>query len=226
MRYMGSKRRIAKEILPIILRDRKEGQWYVEPFVGGANTLIHVQGNRMAADIDGHLIAMYKAGQKGWIPPEHITREEYFKSKCDLTRTDRHYIGYISHFLAFGGNWGHGFGQSKNKDSTAEVYRSFIKQKPFWKDVKFINCSYDEIRLPKNSIIYCDPPYQGTSKYRYSIDHNKFWQWCKEKIQEGHKVFVSEFTAPSDFVCVWQKETINPNLKNKKAPTVEKLFTM
>ena len=37
MKYMGSKNRIAKYILPIILKDRKEGQWYVEPFVGGAN---------------------------------------------------------------------------------------------------------------------------------------------------------------------------------------------
>lgn len=35
MKYMGSKNRIAKEILPIILRDRKPNQWYVEPFVGG-----------------------------------------------------------------------------------------------------------------------------------------------------------------------------------------------
>jgi len=27
---MGSKNRIAKEIIPLILKDRKEGQWYVE----------------------------------------------------------------------------------------------------------------------------------------------------------------------------------------------------
>lgn len=35
MKYLGSKARIAKEILPIILKDRKVGQYYVEPFVGG-----------------------------------------------------------------------------------------------------------------------------------------------------------------------------------------------
>ena len=35
MKYMGSKARIANEILPIILKDRKDGQFYVEPFVGG-----------------------------------------------------------------------------------------------------------------------------------------------------------------------------------------------
>ena len=32
MKYMGSKARFTKEILPIILKDRKPEQWYVEPF--------------------------------------------------------------------------------------------------------------------------------------------------------------------------------------------------
>ena len=35
MQYLGGKTRIAKEILPIILADRKEGQYFVEPFCGG-----------------------------------------------------------------------------------------------------------------------------------------------------------------------------------------------
>ena len=34
---MGSKNRIAKFILPIILKERKPEQWYVEPFAGGMN---------------------------------------------------------------------------------------------------------------------------------------------------------------------------------------------
>lgn len=48
MIYMGSKARFAKELLPIILKDRKEGQWYVEPFCGGCNMIDKVTGNRMA----------------------------------------------------------------------------------------------------------------------------------------------------------------------------------
>ena len=36
MKYMGSKNRIAKYILPIMLKDRKPNQYWVEPFVGGA----------------------------------------------------------------------------------------------------------------------------------------------------------------------------------------------
>ena len=32
MKYMGSKARFSKDILPIILKDRTVEQWYVEPF--------------------------------------------------------------------------------------------------------------------------------------------------------------------------------------------------
>ena len=50
MKYMGSKARIAKYILPIILKDRKPDQWYVEPFVGGCNTIDKVEGLRLGSD--------------------------------------------------------------------------------------------------------------------------------------------------------------------------------
>ena len=50
VKYMGSKSRHAKDILPIILKYRKKDQWYVEPFVGGGNMIDKVNGNRMGAD--------------------------------------------------------------------------------------------------------------------------------------------------------------------------------
>lgn len=77
MKYMGSKNRIAKHILPIILKDRKENQYYVEPFVGGANMIDKVNGLRIGADNNVYLIEMWKALQKGWKPPKEITRETY-----------------------------------------------------------------------------------------------------------------------------------------------------
>lgn len=41
---------------------------------------------------------------------------------------------------------------------------------------------------------------------------------------EGHDVLISEYNAPNDFVCVWQKG-INMNLSGCKGKTaVEKLF--
>ena len=43
MKYMGSKQRIAKHILPIILASRETNQTYVEPFCGGCNSIDKVQ---------------------------------------------------------------------------------------------------------------------------------------------------------------------------------------
>ena len=73
---MGSKARFTKEILPIILKDRKPEQWYVEPFAGGMNAICEVQGNRIANDVHYHLIQMWRELVGGWIPKKY-TREEH-----------------------------------------------------------------------------------------------------------------------------------------------------
>lgn len=47
---------------------------------------------------------------------------------------------------------------------------------------------------------------------------------CRDKIAEGHKVFVSEYNAPDDFVCIWQqgvKTAINQSITKD---AVERLF--
>lgn len=103
MKYMVSKARHAKELLPIILKDRKPGQWYVEPFVGGANMIDKVDGNRIGNDFHPHLIAMWKAVAEGWVPPEFVGEEEYarlqsFKNIDPVT-------GYVGFALSFGGKF-------------------------------------------------------------------------------------------------------------------------
>lgn len=57
---MGSKRRIWKDIAPLILGNRKRGQCYVEPFCGGCNSLCNVDGWRIASDVNPYLISMWK----------------------------------------------------------------------------------------------------------------------------------------------------------------------
>ena len=62
MKYMGSKNRIAKHILPIMLAEcEKQGitKW-VEPFVGGANMIDKVEGPRIGNDSNPYLIASFR----------------------------------------------------------------------------------------------------------------------------------------------------------------------
>lgn len=46
-----------------MLEHRKEGQWWVEPFVGGGNMIDKVTGNRIGADNNKYLIALLKEMQ-------------------------------------------------------------------------------------------------------------------------------------------------------------------
>ena len=77
MRYLGGKHRLAKHILPIILKNRKEGQYYVEPFLGAANTFCKVQDPKIGSDNNKYLIAMWMALQEGWEPPSEVPEELY-----------------------------------------------------------------------------------------------------------------------------------------------------
>ena len=55
MKYMGSKNRIAKEILPIMLAYRTPEMAWVEPFVGGANMIDKVDGIRIGNDCNEYI---------------------------------------------------------------------------------------------------------------------------------------------------------------------------
>lgn len=87
------------------------------------------------------------------------------------------------------------------------------------------NLTYQELYLPTKSLIYCDPPYEGTTKYKDKFNHSEFWQWCKDKVEEGHTVFISEYNAPEDFECIWSKEIVSSLTKDTGSKKgIEKLF--
>lgn len=231
MKYMGSKNRIAKHILPIILKDRKEGQCYVEPFVGGANLIDKVNGRRIGADFNEHLIsALMLIRDEAESIPTLITEDDYATAKENKSSGLDGFIGFA---MSFGGKWFGGYRRDVKgtkgcvdnmKTQTRRSRDSAIKQGKLIKGVELVSCSYDELEVPPKSIVYCDPPYEATTKYRDDFNHADFWQWCREKCKEGHQVFVSEYNAPDDFVCVWQKEIQSGLNTNSTKKGVEKLF--
>lgn len=62
---------------------------------------------------------------------------------------------------------------------------------------------YREYVHEEGDVVYCDPPYAGTSGYGCEFDHDAFWQWCRTR---DFPVYVSEYRAPEDFISVWCKE--------------------
>eukprot|EP01093_Parvamoeba_rugata_P003733 TRINITY_DN15078_c0_g1_i1.p1 TRINITY_DN15078_c0_g1~~TRINITY_DN15078_c0_g1_i1.p1 ORF type:complete len:134 (+),score=27.62 TRINITY_DN15078_c0_g1_i1:235-636(+) len=80
MKYMGSKARFAKYLLPILLKNRVPEQVYVEPFAGGMNMIDKVTGVRIANDQHEELMAMWQALiYDNWDPPKSVTEEDYRK---------------------------------------------------------------------------------------------------------------------------------------------------
>lgn len=229
MKYMGSKARHAKDILPIILAERKPNQLYVEPFVGGANVIDKVEGRRIGSDVHEYLIAMWDAVSKGWIPPAVITEDDYNAIKKDKQSFPREFVGYVGFAMSYGGKWFGGWRRDSigKRDYVEESRKNAEKQFPNLRGVIFKHTSYDELRLDEQCIIYCDPPYKGTTKYKDDFNHEKFYDWCRKMKKDGHTIFVSEYEMPEDFICVWQKEVTSSLTKDtgsKKA--VEKLFTL
>jgi len=233
MKYVGSKRRIIKHILPIILQDREPDQWYVEPFVGGCNSIDKVTGNRIGADINEYLIAMWLALQNGWQPPKTLSFDQYKDIKNNQNFYDSELVGFVGIGCSYAGKWFGGFARGNDSFDNPRNYvdesrRNILKQLPYISDVRFYATSYDKLYIPKNSIVYCDPPYANSTKYGAisSFDHDNFWDWVRY-MSRWHTVYVSEYEAPTDFECVWSKEIISSlDLDTGNKRNTEKLFRL
>lgn len=227
---MGSKARHAKEILPIILKNHCDDMWYIEPFVGGANVIDKVPfSKRLGCDINPYIIQALCSIRDSIneLPKNNLEfTEENYKS---LRTSDEYkHKGYAGFAFSYSGKWLGGWRRDSDgkRDYVKESYNNALKQSPLLQGVKFLCKSVFDIgKIKEKSTIYCDPPYEGTTKYRDEFDHKRFWGWCRDKVQEGHNVFISEYNAPDDFVCVWEK-SVNSSLTkdtgSKKAS--EKLF--
>ena len=164
MKYMGSKNRFAKEILPIILKDRKPEQYYVEPFAGGMNLIDKVSHNRIANDNNKYLIALWDGLKQNKTYPTEISKEFYSDVRDCFNGKNNNYddftIGWVGFMGSANGRFFEGgySGKSNTKigtvrDYIAESIRNIQKQIPFMKDVIFESGDYRDLEIPKNSIV-------------------------------------------------------------------------
>lgn len=240
MKYLGSKRRIAKDILPIILEGMKEGDYFVDAFCGGCNLLDKVPNKfkRIANDNNEYLIAMWKCLQQGDRFTEIISRDLYVKAreaskKGDLSNFTKAEISWIGFMGSYNGRWfdgGYSGHDVKGRDYISEQIRNTLSQIPLLSDVDFRCGSYEEIKLPpvSKTTIYCDIPYKGVKQYTTSknFDYERFYDWCREEHTEGYRIFVSEYEMPDDFKCVWQKQVTNSMNQTITKKPIEKLFML
>ena len=244
MRYMGSKARYAKAILAAISKNCNLADYenWVEPFVGGAHMIAVVTSMvRWGSDINPYLICMFKATQNGWEPSDHYSEEAYQLAKgatklaFNSSLNTAAEIGFIGIGCSYAGKWFGGYARGGNTSDGRPVNyakqskNSLLRQKPLIQDVVFSEGHYENMCIPKNqSIIYCDPPYACTTKYSFGgrFENDKFWDWCNEMSQSGHKIFISEYQAPKGWQCIWENPVTSSLTKDTGSKTAtERLFT-
>lgn len=236
MKYVGSKDRLSKDLVPIIESYiTPETKGYFEPFVGGANMIDKINcNNKIGSDIHPYLIAVLNELSKGWIPPEDLDEDTYKDIQKNYKNYPDYLVGYAGFQLSYGGKWFGGYRRDKvgKRNYSLEAYNNTIKQIPKLKDIKFINKDFRELPLDKikGYIIYCDIPYRGTTKYHTNkFPYDEFYSWAKVA-STYNTVLISEYNMPEDFTCIWSKEvkTLLDSNKGSGDDTntrIEKLFT-
>lgn len=240
MKYMGSKSRIARDIVPIIqgLIDNNGINKYFEPFVGGANIIDKIKcENRYGNDINEYLIALYNNLDKVPNLPNEITREEYSLVRdCYNNKSDKYekwYIGAIGFLASYNGKFFGGYSGivHTKADTTRNYYdeakRNLLSQIPYLDGIIWGCKDYIDIKDIKNYVIYCDIPYKDTTQYNTSknFNHTVFWEWARNK-SKNNFVIVSECQAPNDFTCIWERELTRTVDNTKRIQSIEKLFML
>ena len=193
---------------------------------GGAVTQHLAQKFRRvyASDIPEDLMLMWQAVQDGWVPPTEHSEAQWRELKDAEPSALRGFAGFG---CSFGGRWFGGYARSGGRSHPAESSRSVMRFKPHMKNVTFLHTPYTYIEPRADDVVYCDPPYEATTKYSMGFNHKAFWAWAEDLAAQGVHVYVFEYNAPEGWTCVWEKEQriqVDANKTNKQT-RMERLWT-
>lgn len=219
MVYLGSKSRLAKELVPIIQEyiDKSNCNTYIELFVGGANIIDKIKcENKLGFDYNEDLICLLQYAQNDTelsIAPKECSFEHYKEVRKDkeCKSFSKEYRALIGYMASYGGRYfdgGYGRDNRGGKSIYKERLNNFKKQTPLLQNIKFECMDYINLDISKyqNCVFYLDPPYINTKKFaKQSIDYEDFYNFCR-KLSKNNIVLISEFYMPDDFKCIWEKE--------------------
>ncbi len=244
--YHGGNQKIGKQIastihmVSTIMEEETEYEikGYCEPFCGMLGVYRHIPGlfegwDRMlyiAGDANASVIKMWKKTKEGWIPPTTCTRTKFDTlRKSTISSAEK---GFLGHACCFGGQYFNTFSTDKVLDLPVQSKRvQDISQQV--QLVKFSSGSYDQFSSLRGYVIYCDPPYSGTTTRYFdeegrkrSFDYKLFEKWCQD-MALYNIVFVSEYnTLDIPAVKVWTKKGKASIYKGRKALGSESLFVV
>ena len=235
MVYMGSKAKITDYIVPVIQSHIavSGSRTYIEPFCGGCNVIDKIKANnRIAADKNEYLIALFKHLQSGGKLPDAVPKEEYDRVRADKESFPAWYVGAVGFLASFNGRFfdggyaGIGYDRGRKRDYFRENSSNILKQmqRGGIAGIDFMVKDYREF-CPKGCVVYCDPPYDETKEYGIAkaFDRLEFWQIMRDW-SRYNTVLISEQKAPEDFITVWEKDVDRTMKAKEHFKATEKLF--
>lgn len=216
MQYMGGKSRIAKPIADIIVAARGDRTFYVEPFLGAGSVALRVASSftrLVLADSSPDLVKLWRAVQRGWVPPTTLSEDDYRALRHAKPSALRGFAGFP---CSFGGKWFGGYARDPKggRNFAESASRSMVKRGETLRDALIMRADYRDVvsSIPLHkAVIYADPPYAGTTAYGNveSFDSAEFWREMKFCVKAGAIVFVSEYAAPKGWREVWGSDPIS-----------------
>ena len=213
MQYLGGKHRQSKHIAGIL--ELAGGGAYWEPFLGGGSVAAAVARTEAfdtmhLSDMHVDLVMMWQALVDGWLPPEHVSEDEYVALKLADPSAERGFVGFA---CSFASKWFGGYareGKRGHVNFAAVGGRGLAKKVvPLQAvaNVTVTNCGYTDVTPIACDVLYLDPPYASATGYSTGgFDSAAFWAWAQEHAESGVRVFVSEFKAPDGWRPVWSVE--------------------
>lgn len=198
----------------------------LEPFCGELNVTAALTGPRIASDLSRPLFSLYSALRSGWTPPDEISEEAYalVKSRRD---PDDPLTAFVGYGCSFGGKMFSGFARGRGEDYVRQAKTSLLRKFAACSDVTFACVPFDAWAPGKSTLVYCDPPYAGTTGYPGlpKFDSARFWSVADAWVAAGVPVLVSEFAAPSHWRPVWSADSFTGlGSKGAKDRPVEHVF--
>jgi len=206
VQYLGGKSRIAKRVAASVNEIRR-GRLVWEPFCGGLSVSVALGGRVLCTDAHPALIALYQAVAAGWDPPATLTEDEYRAARTLPDSDPRK--AFAGFGCSFGGKWFGGYARANESHPKgyAEISRRRILSNVgelVTRGCEFACLDFLAVEPhPIDALIYCDPPYAGTTGYAMTFDVERF----RDRVAAWSAftdVVVSEYAMPWGRVC-WEQ---------------------
>lgn len=234
MRYLGGKHRQAKAIEQVVRELKGSRTRYVEPFIGGGSVFSRVAplfDTAIGADASPSLVELWRASViDRWEPPVTMDKATWLSQQKATDSALRAWAGYAA---SYNGKWFAGYGPTAaGRDYLAESARGLARKvSPLHAHpgISFVCADFATHHVDSNTVVYCDPPYEGTETYKAAepFDHARFWSTMNAWHFAGALVLVHEYAAPEGWHVVHETNRVETMHHGGPSSGVrkERLFT-